>query len=143
MCNRYRNFSDIFYEKHQIPCCQQEVLKRLPSSNRDGADSNTDADFNDSIMDVLQKHCAPPKSTSRPRGKKITPGKRITPEDLVTSTSHTVSSAAAKISVAVKSRCKGMEVDNKDSDTDVENSSSSDSNDETGSAIPEGQEPEP
>jgi len=119
-------------------------LKRLPSLNRDGADSGTHTDFNDSIMDVLQKHCAPSKSTaSRPRGKKITPGRRITPEDLGegTSTSHTGSSAAAK---KTRNRCERMEVHkDKDSDTDVENSSSSDSDDETGSAIPEGQEPEP
>jgi hypothetical protein len=52
--------------------------------DRDGAKgSPNSAVFNDSIMELLQKHCAPSTSTGkRSRGKKITPGKRITPADL-------------------------------------------------------------
>jgi hypothetical protein len=52
--------------------------------DRDSAKgSPNSAVFNDSIMKLLQKHCAPSTSTGkRSRGKKITPGKRITPADL-------------------------------------------------------------
>jgi hypothetical protein len=52
--------------------------------DRDGAKgSPNSAVFNDSIMKLLQKHCAPSTTTGkRSRGKKITPGKRITPADL-------------------------------------------------------------
>jgi hypothetical protein len=66
------------------PLDPQPVLKRLPDANRDGAiGSPNSAVFNDSILELLQKHYAPSTSTGkRSRGKKITPGKRITPTDL-------------------------------------------------------------
>jgi len=117
-----------------------EVLKRLPTANHDVAGTSTD--FNDSVMDILQKHCAPSKTTaSRPRGKKITPGKCITPEDLGEGTSTTTTSVAAKKSVACRSTGKSnnddVESESDESDDGTSSSSSdseadSDTSDHTG-----------
>ena len=58
------------------PMDNSQVLKRLPGFNKDPGDNAII--FNDSVMELLQDHCArTPSSDRKVRGRKITPGKRI------------------------------------------------------------------
>jgi len=124
------------------PLNRDEVLKRLPDVNRDGAtgaqpttgsSTGTGTCFNDSIMEILEKHCAPSTSAGkRSRGKKVTPGKAITPSDLADTptTSQSGTRSAASTSTGTKSGAVQYEDDTDDTevepDTDDTDSSSSD-----------------
>jgi hypothetical protein len=103
------------------PFDPQQVLKRLPDGNRDGATgSQSTADFNDSIMELLQKHCAPSTATGkRPRGKKITPGKRITPTDVANTDAGATSSRTTKKHKKTAASVPAQSEDNRDT-SDVE-----------------------
>ena len=58
-----------------------QVLKRLPSNNRDPGGEGTAAALNESVMSFLESNCGlnqTPNQTARKRGKKISPGQAIT-----------------------------------------------------------------
>ena len=67
-----------------FPLDRQECLKRVPDVNKDVGGETVKDIFNDSVLDILKKHCAPVTTGTRKRGKKIdvTPGKRVTVADI-------------------------------------------------------------
>eukprot|EP00794_Sanderia_malayensis_P002303 gene2303-2652_t len=62
------------------PLDQEQVLKRMPSENKDPSGSGPPEALNESIMTVLKEHCGfgTPLSTKRKRGRKVEPGRAIT-----------------------------------------------------------------
>ena len=64
------------------PLDRTQVLKRLPSNNRDPGGEGTAAALNESVMSFLESNCGlnqTPNQAARKRGKKISPGQAITP----------------------------------------------------------------
>ena len=74
--------------------------------NRDPGRANTSSALNDSIMELLKKHCGveeEPKQKQKKRGHKITPGKAIVSLDTPTCSTSTANVSRKTTSLTVSS----------------------------------------
>ena len=87
-----------------VPLNRQEVLKKLPEVNRDPGRANISSALNNSVMELLKKHCGveeEPKQKQKKRGHKITPGKAIVSLDTPTCSTSSANDSQKTASLTV------------------------------------------